>query len=124
MLVPPQSLHLLLSLLCSQMLVPPQSLQLFLWRLCSQILAPPQSLHWAQQMAGVRRRAGKRKTSGERNPSYNDEPCAQSSRGKPEKRRAGRRRRPAPFFRLTFGLAWTRRTRVSRGDGAVEGAAE
>jgi len=65
-----------------------------------------------------------RKTSGERNPSYNDEPCAQSSRGKPEKRRAGRRRRPAPFFRLTFGLAWTRRTRVSRGDGAVEGAAE
>ena len=45
-----------------------------------------------------------RKTSGERNPSYNDEPCAQSSRGKPENRRAGRRRRPAPFFRLTFGL--------------------
>ena len=47
MLVPPQSLHLLLSglRLCWQMLVTPQSLQSRLRRSCGQMLVPPQSLH-------------------------------------------------------------------------------
>jgi hypothetical protein len=45
MLVPPQSLHLFLRRLSSQMLAPPQSLQVLLWRLCWQMLAPTQSLH-------------------------------------------------------------------------------
>jgi len=42
---PPQSLHWLLTRLCSQMLEPPQSLHLLLMQLCSQMLTPPQSLH-------------------------------------------------------------------------------
>jgi hypothetical protein len=42
---PPQSTHLLLTRLCSQMEVPPQSLQTLLRRLCSQMEVPPQSLH-------------------------------------------------------------------------------
>ena len=42
---PPQSLHLLLTRLCSQMEAPAQSLHWLLRRLCSQMEAPPQSLH-------------------------------------------------------------------------------
>ena len=42
---PPQSLHVLLTRLCSQMEAPPQSLHWVLRRLCSQMEAPPQSLH-------------------------------------------------------------------------------
>ena len=38
---PPQSLHLLLSRLCSQMEVPPQSLHPLLYRVCSQMEATP-----------------------------------------------------------------------------------
>ena len=41
---PPQSTHLLLCRLCSQIEAPPQSLPLLLCRLCSQMEAPPQSL--------------------------------------------------------------------------------
>jgi hypothetical protein len=50
-LVPPQSLHLFLRLLCWQMPVPPQSLQVLLTRLCAQMLPPPQCTHllrWRQ----------------------------------------------------------------------------
>ena len=45
MLVPPQSLQVLLRRLCWQMLAPPQSLQVLLLRLCWQMLVPPQSKH-------------------------------------------------------------------------------
>ena len=41
----PQSLHLLLRRLCSQMSAPPQSSHVIFWRLRSQSPAPPQSLH-------------------------------------------------------------------------------
>ena len=43
MLVPPHSLHSLLSRLCSQTLAPPHSLQRLLCRMCSQMLAPRRS---------------------------------------------------------------------------------
>ena len=43
MLLPPQSLHVLLTRLCSQMEAPPQSLHTALRFLCSQMLLPPQS---------------------------------------------------------------------------------